>query len=69
MYLCMNDMQAIRSLVDTLRIPNMDTREIILDMFFEVLNIKPVEWYQAFLDGRRLTREFSLASGAELRFL
>ncbi|KIM25763.1 hypothetical protein M408DRAFT_203761 [Serendipita vermifera MAFF 305830] len=55
MYLCTNDMLAIRSLVNTLRIPNMDTREIILDMFFEVLNIKPVEWYRAFLDGRRLT--------------
>ena len=52
-------MLAIRSLVDTLRIPNMDTREIILDMFFEVLNIKPVEWYRAFLDGRRLTSKFS----------
>jgi rapamycin-insensitive companion of mTOR len=61
MYLCTNDMLAIRSLVDTLRIPNMDTREIILDMFFEVLNIKPVEWYRAFLDGRRLTSKFSSA--------
>jgi hypothetical protein len=59
MYLCANDMLAIRSLVDTLRIPNMDTREIILDMFFEVLNIKPVEWYRAFLEGRRLTSGFS----------
>jgi rapamycin-insensitive companion of mTOR len=55
MYLCGNDMLAIRSLIDTLRVPSMDTREIVLDMFFEILNIKPAEWYRAFLDGRRLT--------------
>ena len=26
MYFCMNDMRAIRSLIDTLRIPSLDTR-------------------------------------------
>ncbi|KAF7288523.1 hypothetical protein HMN09_01381300 [Mycena chlorophos] len=55
MYFCMDNMRAIRSLVDTLRIPSLDTREIILDMFFDLLNIKTPEWYQTFLDGRRLT--------------
>jgi hypothetical protein len=50
-------MLAIRALVDTLRVPSTDTREIVLDMFFEVLNIKPAEWYRAFLDGKRLTSE------------
>ncbi|KAG8825817.1 hypothetical protein FRC19_010370, partial [Serendipita sp. 401] len=55
LYLCAHDMLAIKSLVDVLRIPNMDTREIVLDMFFEVLNIKPADWYRTFLDGRRLT--------------
>lgn len=55
MYFCMDDMRAIRSLVDTLRIPSLETREIILDMFFELLNLKSPEWYQTFIDGRRLT--------------
>ncbi|KAJ6537472.1 Rapamycin-insensitive companion of mTOR, N-term-domain-containing protein [Mycena sp. CBHHK59/15] len=55
MYFCMDNMRAIRSLVDTLRIPSLDTREIILDMFFDLLNIKTPEWYQTFIDGRRLT--------------
>ncbi|TFK40828.1 Rapamycin-insensitive companion of mTOR, N-term-domain-containing protein [Crucibulum laeve] len=55
MYFCMNDMQAIRSLINTLTIPSLDTREIILDMFFELLNIKSSEWFQTFIDGRRLT--------------
>ena len=29
----------------------------MLDMFFELLNIETPEWYQTFLDGRRLTSE------------
>ncbi|RDB17886.1 Target of rapamycin complex 2 subunit ste20 [Hypsizygus marmoreus] len=55
MYFCMDDMRAIRSLVNTLRIPSLETRDIILDMFFDLLNIKSPEWYQTFIDGRRLT--------------
>ncbi|KLO15978.1 hypothetical protein SCHPADRAFT_823888 [Schizopora paradoxa] len=55
MYLCMNDMAAIRTMVDTLRIPTLETREIILDMFFDLLNIKTPEWYKTFIDGKRLT--------------
>ncbi|KII86754.1 hypothetical protein PLICRDRAFT_43412 [Plicaturopsis crispa FD-325 SS-3] len=55
MYFCMNDMAAIRSIIDTLRIPSLDTREVVLDMFFDLLNIKAPEWYQTFIDGRRLT--------------
>ncbi|KAJ7600701.1 Rapamycin-insensitive companion of mTOR, N-term-domain-containing protein [Mycena floridula] len=55
MYLCMDDMRAIRSIIDTLRIPSLETREIILDMFFDLLNIKTPAWYPAFISGRRLT--------------
>ncbi|KAF9046606.1 Rapamycin-insensitive companion of mTOR, N-term-domain-containing protein [Panaeolus papilionaceus] len=55
MFFCMDDMRAIRSLIDTLRIPSLETREIVLDMFFDLLNIKTPAWYQTFIDGRRLT--------------
>ncbi|KAG6820706.1 hypothetical protein H0H93_012759 [Arthromyces matolae] len=55
MYFCLDDMRAIKSVIDTLRIPSLDSREIILDMFFDLLNIKPPEWHQTFIDGRRLT--------------
>ncbi|KAI0346017.1 hypothetical protein BDW22DRAFT_1353679 [Trametopsis cervina] len=55
MYFCAHDKLALRTLVDGLRIPSLSTREIILDMFFDLFNIKPPEWHQAFLDGRRLT--------------
>jgi rapamycin-insensitive companion of mTOR len=64
MYLCTNNMLAIRALVDTLRVPSTDTREIVLDMFFEVLNIKPAEWYRAFLDGKRLTSKHNILLGS-----
>ncbi|KAF9242546.1 Rapamycin-insensitive companion of mTOR, N-term-domain-containing protein [Melanogaster broomeanus] len=55
MYFCMEDQRAIKSIVNTLRIPSLQTREIILDMFFDLLNIKAPEWYKTFIDGRRLT--------------
>ncbi|KAL4073251.1 Rapamycin-insensitive companion of mTOR, N-term-domain-containing protein [Scleroderma yunnanense] len=55
MYFCMEDQRAIKSIVDTLRIPSLDSREIVLDMFFDLLNIKAPEWYKTFIDGRRLT--------------
>ncbi|KAJ3553483.1 hypothetical protein NM688_g3590 [Phlebia brevispora] len=55
MYFCLNDKLALRTLVDGLRIPSLQGREIILDMFFDLLNIKPPDWHQAFIDGRRLT--------------
>ncbi|KAI0822217.1 Rapamycin-insensitive companion of mTOR, N-term-domain-containing protein [Trametes gibbosa] len=55
MYCCINDMTAIRVVIDCLRVPSLETRELILDMFFDLLNIKPPEWHRAFIDGRRLT--------------
>lgn len=72
MFFCMDDMRAIRSLINTLQIPSLENRvsfcttfptiqltnrlqEIILDMFFDLLNIKAPAWYQTFIDGRRLT--------------
>ncbi|KAJ7175920.1 Rapamycin-insensitive companion of mTOR, N-term-domain-containing protein [Mycena filopes] len=67
MYFCMDNMRAIRSLIDTLRIPSLDTREIILDMFFDLLNIKTPEWYQTFIDGRRLTMYRKTREAAQRR--
>ncbi|EKM51823.1 uncharacterized protein PHACADRAFT_199326 [Phanerochaete carnosa HHB-10118-sp] len=55
LYFCVHDKIALRAVVDGLRIPSLQTREIILDMFFDLFNIKPPEWHQAFIDGRRLT--------------
>ncbi|KAI0052718.1 hypothetical protein FA95DRAFT_1553382 [Auriscalpium vulgare] len=54
-YLCMADFRAIRAIIDTLRIPSLEHRETVLDMFFDLLNIKTSDWYQTFINGRRLT--------------
>lgn len=32
-------------------------KEVVLDMFFDLLNIKTPEWYQTFINGKRLTSE------------
>ncbi|KAI0366921.1 hypothetical protein BV20DRAFT_1001539 [Pilatotrama ljubarskyi] len=66
MYCCINDMAAIRVVIDCLRIPSLETREVILDMFFDLLNIKPPEWHRAFIDGRRLTMYRKSRQSADL---
>ncbi|KAL4262714.1 RICTOR family protein [Pleurotus pulmonarius] len=65
MYFCMNDLMAIRSLVNTLRIPSLEARDVVLDMFFDLLNIKIPEWHKVFVDGRRLTRVDSFQTPSE----
>ncbi|KAF5369485.1 hypothetical protein D9758_002757 [Tetrapyrgos nigripes] len=67
LYFCMDGMRAIRSLVDTLRIPSLETREIVLNMFFEVLSIQTPEWHQPYLAGRRLTT-YQKSSSDTLKF-
>lgn len=41
-------------------------QEVILDMFFELLNIKTSDWYQTFISGRRLTSEWIFLQGEVL---
>lgn len=85
MYFCIQDRLAIRSLIDGLRMPLLETRvrpvhpnvrlllahlirvqEVILDMFFDLLNIRAPDWHQAFIAGRRLTSTSSTPPTAEL---
>ncbi|CAG8659844.1 24353_t:CDS:10, partial [Cetraspora pellucida] len=54
-YLCMDNKQAIRSIVESLRITSDETREIMLDMFFNIFRIKIPHWYPSFLSGKRIT--------------
>lgn len=65
MYFSMDNLRAIRALIDTLRIPSLETREIILDMFFDLLKIKTPHWYQTFINGRRLTMYHKARSSSE----
>jgi len=50
----------VRSLVDALRVKSNIIRDVILDLWFEVLNIRIGSWAQNFLAGKRLTGMFSL---------
>jgi rapamycin-insensitive companion of mTOR len=45
----------VRSLVDALRVKSNVIRDVLLDLWFEVLNIRIGSWAQNFLAGRRLT--------------
>ncbi|KAK8220800.1 Rapamycin-insensitive companion of mTOR, N-term-domain-containing protein [Phyllosticta capitalensis] len=53
--LCMHDFMAIKSLMTSLYIPQPAVRNVILELLFDVLRIKPPSWSSSFLAGRRLT--------------
>jgi rapamycin-insensitive companion of mTOR len=53
--LCMNDFLPLRSLLLSLQIPVPHVRNILLELLFDLLRIKPPSWSSSFLAGRRLT--------------
>jgi rapamycin-insensitive companion of mTOR len=46
---------ALRSLLDSLQYPSPQPKDLILELLFDVLRIKPPSWSTTFLAGRRLT--------------
>ncbi|KAF2033583.1 hypothetical protein EK21DRAFT_58282 [Setomelanomma holmii] len=53
--LSMNDFLPLRSLLLSLQIPTPHVRNVILELLFDLLRIKPPSWSSSFLAGRRLT--------------
>ncbi|OAL38348.1 hypothetical protein AYO20_02407 [Fonsecaea nubica] len=53
--LSMNGASPLRSLIDSLVYPITQSRDIVLELFFDILRIKPPSWSTSFLAGRRLT--------------
>lgn len=53
--LCMNDFLPIKALLVSLQIPTPHVRNILLELLFDILRIKPPSWSSSFLAGRRLT--------------
>jgi rapamycin-insensitive companion of mTOR len=53
--LCMDDFLPIRSLLMSLQIPTPHVRNVLLELLFDILRIKPPSWSSSFLAGRRLT--------------
>lgn len=45
----------LKTLIDSLVYPNPSTRDLVLELLFDILRIKPPSWSSSFLAGRRLT--------------
>lgn len=50
--LCANDKRAIRSLVQSIKLPIQENKRILLDMLFEVFRIQTPKWLKEFMNGK-----------------
>ena len=55
MTLSMRGAAPLKSLLDSLQYPILHARDLVLELLFDVLRIKPPSWSNTFLAGRRLT--------------
>ncbi|KAI5305862.1 hypothetical protein KEM56_003078 [Ascosphaera pollenicola] len=53
--LSQNDARPLRSLLDSLQYPDAQARDLILELIFDALRIKPPSWSSSYFAGRRLT--------------
>ncbi|KAJ3020885.1 hypothetical protein HKX48_009567 [Thoreauomyces humboldtii] len=51
-YLCLDNKRAIRSIVESLRLPYDENRKILLEMLFEIFQIDVPKWYPDFVSAR-----------------
>lgn len=63
--LAANNASALRSLVDSLVYPSPIARDLVLELFFDVLRIKQPSWSSSYLAGRRLTTYGRVGSPSE----
>ncbi|KAF9286034.1 hypothetical protein BGZ68_003305 [Mortierella alpina] len=52
--LCANEKRAIRSLVQSIKLPIQENRKVLLDMFYEIFRIQTPMWLKEFLDGNSI---------------
>jgi rapamycin-insensitive companion of mTOR len=63
-YLCVENKSALRSIVDALCLQHQATREVILEMFFEIFLIEMPKWYPDFVSSAsRVTTNYEDISG------
>ncbi|KAK9458200.1 Rapamycin-insensitive companion of mTOR, N-term-domain-containing protein [Dipodascopsis uninucleata] len=55
-YMCMYDFRGVKSLIRCLKIPLPQLRDIIMDLLFDIFNIKAPPWSGPFLAGRRMSK-------------
>ncbi|KAK9469902.1 Rapamycin-insensitive companion of mTOR, N-term-domain-containing protein [Lipomyces arxii] len=60
-YVCMYDLRALRSLIQCFRLQLPGLRDIMMNMIFDILRIRPLGWATSFLAGRSLTTYVSTA--------
>ena len=53
--LAQNGAASLKSLIDSLVYPDTFTRDLIMELMFDILRIKPPSWSSSYLAGRRLT--------------
>ena len=53
--LARHEAQPLHSLLDSLHYPDAQARDLIMELLFDALRIKPPSWSSSFLAGRRLT--------------
>lgn len=53
--LARNGAKPLRSLLESLQYPDQQARDLIMELIFDALRIKPPSWSSSFLAGRRLT--------------
>ncbi|KAL4987252.1 Rapamycin-insensitive companion of mTOR, N-term-domain-containing protein [Aspergillus falconensis] len=72
MILGKNGAKPLRSLLESLHYPDPQARDLIMELLFDALRIKPPSWSSSFLAGRRLTtygRVANLRSESDTRHL
>ncbi|KAG0262939.1 hypothetical protein BG011_009535 [Mortierella polycephala] len=52
--LCANDKRAIRSLVQSIRLPIQENRKVLLDMLYDIFRIQTPKWLKEFVDGKSM---------------
>ncbi|KAF9928127.1 hypothetical protein FBU30_002629 [Linnemannia zychae] len=52
--LCANDRRAIRSLIQSIKLPIQENRKVLLDMLYDIFRIHIPRWLKDFLDGKSI---------------
>ncbi|CAO3591777.1 unnamed protein product [Absidia cylindrospora] len=60
LYMCANNMRAARSVVQALRTPGIETKNLVLDMFFDIFHVQLPKDHNNFLTGQQHTVTMNL---------
>ncbi|KAJ3219964.1 hypothetical protein HK099_004488 [Clydaea vesicula] len=61
-YLCYDNKRALKSLVESLKLPHEETRKILIEMFFEIFLIEMPKWYPEYISSRYRSGQYHATS-------